>query len=213
MSFGRARRTGQTILTDAWSVSGAMRASYVEDFITRDRARLQPGVLQDDRALIFRNVDVSMLTAELDATWNLTPRLSTRANLIYTLAENTSDDRPLYGIAPLEANLLIDYSDRLATFGSWSVGGKLRLVADQNRVDDDLNSGAGFDQGETDSFAVLDLYAGVQLYDRVGLRVGVENVFDTTYEEHVARDTLDSIQRQRITAPGRSVFVRGMITF
>lgn len=213
LSFARARRTGETILTGAWSASGALRASYVEDFITRDRARLQSGVLQDDRALIFRNVDAAMFTAELDTAWNVTPRLSTRVNLIYTMAENTSDDRPLYGIAPFEANLLVDYSDRLGAIGTWSVGSKLRLVADQERVDDDLNTGSGFDQGETDGFAVLDVYAGVQIYDRIGLRVGLENVFDTTYEEHVARDTLDSIQRQRIAAPGRSVFVRGIITF
>ena len=60
---------------------------------------------------------------------------------------------------------------------------------------------------------MLDVYAGVQIYDRIGLRVGLENIFDTAYEEHVARDTLDSIQRQRINAPGRSVFVRGIVTF
>lgn len=213
LSFGRARRTGETILSGAWSVSGAVQASHIQDFITRDRARLQDGVLRDDRALIFRNVDVTMLTAELDAQWNVTPNLSTRANLIYTVAENTTDDRPLYGIAPLEANLLVDYSDRLGAVGTWSVGGKLRLVADQTRVDDDPNTGAGFDEGETDSFAVLDLYAGVQLYDRVGVRLGIENVLDATYQEHVARDTLDFRQRQRINAPGRSVFLRGVITF
>ena len=213
ISFGRARRTGETILTGAWRVAGALRFSRVHDFITRDRARLQAGVLQDDRALIFRNVDVNMVTAELDALWNVTPNLSARGNLVYSFAENESEGRPLYGIAPLEANLLIDYSDQLGTVGTWSVGGKLRLVADQTRVDDDPATGAGFDEGETDGFAVLDLYAGAQIHDRVALRVGVENVFDETYQEHVARSTLDSIQRRRINAPGRSVFVRGVITF
>ena len=213
LSFGRARRSGEAVLTDAWSVSGAIRVSHIDDFITRDRARLQPGILQDDLALVFRNVDVTMLAAELDVQWNVTPNLSTRANLIYTVAENTTDGRPLYGIAPMEANLLVDYSDRLGTFGTWSVGGKLRLVADQTRVDDDRTTGAGFDEGTTDSFAVLDLYAGLQIHDRVGFQVGIENILDVAYQEHVARDTLDFIQRRRINAPGRSVALRGVVTF
>ena len=212
-AFGRTKRTGQTIQTGAWNISGAVRVSHVNDFITRDRARLQSGVLQNDGALIFRNVDANLVTAEADAKWNVTRNISAGANLIYTFAENTSDDRPLYGIAPLEANLLLQYSDRLGTAGEWSVGGKLRLVADQNRVDDNPATGAGFDEGETESFAVLDLYAGLQIMDRAALRIGIENVLDAAHQEHVARDTVDSIQRNRINAPGRSVFVRGLVTF
>ena len=212
-AFGRTKRTGQTIQTGAWNISGAVRMSHVNDFITRDRARLQSGVLQNDGALIFRNVDANLVTAEADAKWNVTRNISAGANLIYTFAENTSDDRPLYGIAPLEANLLLQYGDRLGTAGEWSVGGKLRLVADQNRVDDNPATGAGFDEGETESFAVLDLYAGLQIMNRAALRIGIENVLDAAYQEHVARDTVDSIQRNRINAPGRSVFVRGLVTF
>ena len=213
IDFGRARRGGGTFLSGAWQVSGALRFSHVQDFISRDSARLQSGVLRDDGALIFRNVDANIFTAELDGQWNVTANLSARANVIYSYGQNTSDDRPLYGIAPFEANLLLDYSDRLGSFGTWSVGGKLRLVAEQTRVDDNAATGSGFDEGETDGFAVLDLYAGAQLYDRVGLRLGLENVFDADYREHVARHTLDSRQRSRINAPGRSVFVNAIVTF
>ena len=49
--------------------------------------------------------------------------------------------------------------------------------------------------------------------NRAALRIGIENVLDAAYQEHVARDTVDSIQRNRINAPGRSVFVRGLVTF
>ncbi|WP_119168731.1 TonB-dependent receptor [Algihabitans albus] len=213
IDFGRARRGGTTLLPGAWQISGALRFSHVEDFITRDSARLQSGVLRNDGALIFRNVDANIFTAELDGQWNVTTNLSARANVIYSYGQNSSDKRPLYGIAPLEANLLLDYSDRLGSFGTWSLGGKLRLVADQTRVDDNAVTGSGFDEGETDGCAVLDLYAGAQLYDRIGLRLGVENVFDSDYREHVARHTLDSRQRSRIAAPGRSLFVNAIVTF
>lgn len=214
IAFGRARRTGDRLLTGAWSLSAAMRGAYVDDFITRDQARGQEGVLQNDGALIFRNVGAALATVELDAQWNLTPQLSTRAHLVFSYGENLDDDRPLYGIAPFEANLLVDYTDRLGAIGTWSVGGKLRLTADQNRVDDDAATGAGLDDGPTEGFAVLDLYAGAQIYDRIGLRVGVENIFDATYREHIARSTLDFAQaRGRVNAPGRSVFIRSTASF
>ncbi len=213
IGFGRARRTGEAVSLGAWRLAAALRFSHVDDFITRDRARLQDGIFQDDLALVFRNVDVNMLTAEGDAQWNLTPNIAARANVVVTYAQNLTDDRPLYGIAPMEGNLLLEYHDRLKRIGNWSVGGKLRMVADQRRVDADEALGAGFDEGETDGFVALDLYAGVQLFDRGALRLGLENLFDQTYQEHVARGTVDFLQRQRITAPGRSVFLRGIASF
>lgn len=213
VGFGRARRGPTTILLGAWRLRGAARVSWIDDFISRDKARGQNGILRNDQALVFRNVDARFVTGEIDAEWNLTPRLATRLNLVATFARNTSEDRALYGIAPMEANWLVEYRDSLGTVGTWSVGAKLRLAARQDRVDDDPATGSGFDEGETDGFAVVDLYAGAQVFDRAGLRLGVENLLDVDYREHAARDTLEFPTRRRIDAPGRTVFVRGIVTF
>jgi iron complex outermembrane receptor protein len=92
--------------------------------------------------------------------------------------------------------------------GPFFLDGTLRAVAEQTRVATRRN------EGETDGFTTVDLAAGTQLLGRVDLRVGVNNVFDTTYREHlnaraVRFDVLSAEQdRTFVPEPGRSIFVR-----
>ncbi|MEM6356358.1 MAG: TonB-dependent receptor [Pseudomonadota bacterium] len=213
IAFGRSRRSGEGLQTGAWQFSAGLSYERVDDFISRDRARGQPGVLVDDGASVFRNVDAVFYRAEADLAWNLTPRLSAKANLIYTFGDNREEDRPLYGVAPLEGNLLLDWTDSFGPLGTYSLGSKLRLVAEQTRVDDDPTTGSGFDDGETDSFAVLDLYAAVLIRDRVAVQVGIENIFDADYAEHVPASPIESARRFEVGAPGRAVYIRGGVAF
>jgi len=166
---------------NAWSASLSGGVAYVEDFITRDRARGQAGVLANDNANIRRNVDATLAHVSADMQWNATRTFSAHTNIGYHWGHNESDDRALYGIAPLEANMILDWHDRLGTLGTWNAGAHIRAVWEQNRLDDDVSRGSGFDFEEADGFMTLDLFAGAQIYDRVGLRFMVENVFDQAY--------------------------------
>jgi hypothetical protein len=88
--------------------------------------------------------------------------------------------------------------------GRWSVGAKLRLVAAQNRADITPRTGSGDDVDRSNGFALLDRFDIVQIRERIALRVGVNNVTDTTFAEHLPFRTTDDTN----VAPGRRVAVR-----
>jgi iron complex outermembrane receptor protein len=210
----RVRGTsGDRFAANSWRL--ALSASYdrIDDFVSRDRARAQAGVLRADNAAIWRNVDAEIAAAEADLQWNLTRNLSMRANVWWNYGQNTTDDRPLYGISPLETTLIADWHDRLATVGTWNAAARLRMVANQDRADDDPATGSGYDPAETAGFTVLDLFAGVQFSDRVGVQVGIDNVFDRNYAEHVPYRTTDDTNLGLVYAPGRFAWLRIVVNF
>ncbi len=190
----------------AWQLD--MKAYYddINDFITRDRARGQSGIQESDYARIWRNVDAVMSGVVVDAKANFTKHIASRMALNFTYGENTTDDRDLYGIAPFEANWFLDYFDHLSTGGTWNLGTQLRYVAKHDDVDTDPTTGSGFDAGETEDFTVLNLYASVQLWNRVGVKVGVNNLTDESYYDSMAKYPLDG-NPYLVEAPERHFYV------
>ncbi len=214
LDYGRKRPGGDDWLaSQSWRLSLGGHVEHVVDFISRDRAHGQDGILRADNAFIWRNVDAQLAGIDLEAAVNLTRNWSTRVGLTWQWGENTDDGRALYGINPLEANWLVDYQDTLGSIGTWNAGAKLRMVAGQDRADLSPATGSGFDPGPVGGFTLLDLYAGVQLYDTVGLRLGVDNVFDRTYAEHNPYTSTDETNPSAVYGPGRTVYVRGVVTF
>ncbi len=188
-------------------LSGSVYYDRINDFITLDRARGQNGVLLSDGAYVFRNVDANWMAATADLQWNATRNLSGRMNVVWQRAENTTDNRAVYQVAPLEANILVDYHESLGSLGTWNIGSRLRLVADQNRLDDDTATGSGFDE-HTGGFGVLDLYAGMQVYDRLSLSAGIDNLFDRDYREYIKGNHVENPGKSTIYAPGRAIWIR-----
>ncbi len=205
--LGYGRKKPGSGLGESVRIAGKLYYDKVYDFISLDRALGQDGVLESDRAIIYRNVDATFFGAEADFQWNVTRKWATRLNLAYTWAENDTDNRAVYQIAPFEANLLVDYTDRLGTIGTWNIGSRLRLVADQNRLDDDSSQAIGFDES-TGGFGVLDLYSGVQLHDRIALTLSVDNVFDKSYREFLKGDHVEDPTKSTVYMPGRTAYLR-----
>jgi iron complex outermembrane receptor protein len=199
--------------TSAWRLALTGHVSQVQDFISRDRARGQAGVLRSDFAAIWRNVDAVLAGIEADLQWNLTRNLSARANLAWSWGENRDTGVPLYGIAPLEANLIAEWHDRLWDEGRWSLGAKLRLVAAQNRADINPRTGSGYDVDRSDAFALLDLFATVRWREGVALRVGLDNVTNAAFAEHLPFRTTDDTNFAPVRGPGRAVWARALISF
>ncbi|MCL4801934.1 MAG: TonB-dependent receptor [Burkholderiales bacterium] len=197
----------------AWRASFTAYVDRVDDFASRDRARAQAGVLRADNATIWRNVDALLAGAEADLQWNLTRNFSLRANFWWSWGENTSEDRPLYGIAPLEGTLVADWHDRLGTVGTWNAGAKLRGVARKSRADDDPALGSGYDPVDVHGYGLLDLYAALQFSDRVAVSVGLDNVLDRTYADFNAFTTTDETARLLANGPGRFAWVRVVANF
>lgn len=214
LDYGRKRPGGDDFAgSQSWRLSLSGYVDQVEDFISRDRAHGQSGVLLSDNAFIWRNVDARLAGAEAEAAINLSRHLSTKLALYYRWGENTSDGRALYGIDPLEANWLVDWQDSLGEIGTWNMGFKVRAVAGQHRLDANAATGSGFDADNRGGFGLFDVYAGVQFLDSVGLRVGVDNVFDKTYAEHNPANATDDPNPVSVNGPGRSVYARAIATF
>lgn len=77
------------------------------------------------------------------------------------------------------------------------VGGSLNLAARQDRVAPTRN------ESPTDGYATVDLRAGTQLLGRVKLKVGVQNLFDVAYANHL--NAKNPFNGTRISEPGRVI--------
>ena len=188
---------------DAASASLAVFADRVHDYIQRDRARGQDGVLRADGASIYRNIDASLAGIEVEARWQLAPSLSLQAEAAWVRGQDRSDDRPLAQMPPLNGALALAWDTR---GGEWTAS--LRGAARQDRVDDSVLTGSGLDARRTPGFGVLDL-GWSRRFGAHRLRLEVQNAFDRTYAEHLNRANLDPFNPDpvQVNEPGRGVFL------
>lgn len=198
----------QTTASGLYELSGWY--NDVSDYITRDRARGQAGILQRDGASIYRNVEARLYGAEARWIHDLSRSLSTELTLAWTRGDNRSDGRPLPLIAPLSGQLGLRWA------ASESIGtlARLRFAARQDRVDASAITGSALDAGVSPGWAVLDL----QLSWQSGahrLRLHLDNVFDRAYAEHVSRANADPFNPEavRVNEPGRSLGVEWSVGF
>jgi iron complex outermembrane receptor protein len=193
----------------AWSTDLAIYYNNVADFILRDKARGQEGVLvSNGTATIYRNVDAEFYGIEWEAGYRITDALSVRADLAYVHAENTTDDRPIAQIAPFEASVGVAY-----TTDTWNIGGKIKMNAKQTRAD--IENGSGQDVQETPDWLVVDLYGSYEISKNLKLSFGIDNLLDETYAYHVNRANVDPFNPEalQVNEPGRLVWIKAGIRF
>ncbi|MEW8156094.1 MAG: TonB-dependent copper receptor, partial [Candidatus Thiodiazotropha endolucinida] len=181
----------------------------VSDYILRDKARGQDGILvANGTANIYRNVDAEFYGIEWQAGYRLSNSLKTSASLAYVRAENSTDDRPIAQIAPLEASVSLDYAS-----GDWELGGSVRANAKQTRAD--LENGSGQDVQETPGWGVIDLHGRYALSKNSSIRFGVDNLLDKHFAYHVNRANVDPFNPEaiQVNEPGREVWLRGSVKF
>lgn len=127
-----------------------------------------------------RNVDATVAGAEAGMAYQFTDHIQADLSAMYAWAENTTNHTALPQISPLEARFNLRYvQDR------YNVGLLWRVVDGQNRVS--LNEGniVGYDLQPSKGFATLSLNGTYQLAEGVDLSVGIDNVLDHTYAEHL----------------------------
>ena len=127
-----------------------------------------------------RNVDAIIAGAEAGIGYQFTDRLQADISAMYAWGENTTDNTPLPQISPLEARVNLRYVQDKYNFGLlW------RVVGGQNRIS--LNEGniVGYDNKQSAGFGTLSLNGSYHIMDSVDVSVGVDNVLDRTYTEHL----------------------------
>ena len=155
------------------------------------------------------NVDVTRWGGEADMAWRFAPQWTLRGTLAYVHADNDSHDVPLAQTPPLEGRLGLDYNT-----GPWTFGGVVRMVAEQDRFDIGYGNIVGQDYGATDGFATLALNLAYKPGKQLLVTAGIDNVFDKTYAEHLARDnSFEAGSSTRVNEPGRFIWAKLNYTF
>ncbi|HKL77096.1 MAG TPA: TonB-dependent copper receptor [Gammaproteobacteria bacterium] len=187
---------------EAAALSATAYYNDVTDYILRDLGNIDGN---DNRANIYRNINATLIGGELTAQRKWAGHWLTRATASYVYGENDSDDTALAQTPPLEGTVGMDYQA-----SRWNAGAEVRMAAKQTRVD----LASGQDLQETPAFAVVNLKGGVELGEHAHLKLGVDNLLDTTYAEHINRvQDPNSGNPVLVNEPGRSVWARVKATF
>lgn len=195
------RKTGWNFLISAYY-------DDINDYIFRDRAHGQEGILLSNNALIYRNIDARIWGFEVEGSAELTDNLNVFGNISYTNGHNQDLDIPLYQIPPFSYDLTATYEQ-----DNWSIGSRLRGALKQSRIDNNPLIGSGRDAGATAGYAAVDLFASIEVIDDTKIKLGVSNLFDTLYANHLNRESLNDATAVRVNEPGRSFYIRVQSAF
>ncbi len=198
-----------------WELATRAYGDRVVDFILWDRARGQAAITRADNVNVFRNVEALIAGLEAKARHRFGNGFWLGADAWLTYGENLTDRRALAQIPPAEAMLRAGWmNERLEVEGRW------RLVATQARVDSFFRSGSGVDgtglagsPPRTPGFATVDASLSWKPLPNMKFTLGVENLLDKRYREHIERTDIDDPFTFNPIAAGRSVYARGMIRF
>lgn len=156
---------------------------------------------------IVRNVDARTLGFEASASYRVLPQWLWDASLAYVRGYNSTDNKPLAQMPPLEARVSSQWQQ-----DNWSVGALWRGVAAQHRVDIGNGNIVGRDISPTAGFGVFSLNAAYQVNSAWQLSVGVDNVFDKSYAEHLSRTGQNGVaaytQTLKVNEPGRNAWLK-----
>lgn len=199
---------GGEFLVSSMTVSPSIFYADVDDYILKTRANAESGVLVDDSATVYRNIDATRWGYELDLSQEWGEHFYGGLNLSYVRAENDTDNRPIGQTPPLNGMLTVGYAK-----GDWDIGTRLRFADKQTRVEDDSSVNSGTDVGQTSGYGVMDLYGTMFLQNDVEFKMGVDNLFDKTYAEHLNPGSSVDTTSTQVNEPGRSVWAKVHIRF
>jgi len=154
---------------DAHRVDTVLFYDDAKDYILRDRAHGQEGILKNDNATIYRNIDAEIYGIEAEWGWSITQRLVANTSMAWVRSKNETDGRDIAQTPPLEGRVSLDYEA-----DKWSAGGVLRWADNQTKVDTDPKTGSGLDAAESPGWAVLDVHFSAGLGAFGAVRLGVE---------------------------------------
>lgn len=127
-----------------------------------------------------RNVDATVAGAEVGIGYQFTDAIQADLSAMYAWGKNTSDNTPLPQISPLEARVNLRYIQ-----DKYNVGLLWRVVDGQNRISKNEGNIVGYDLKQSAGFGTLSLNGTYHVNDNMDLSVGVDNVLDRTYAEHL----------------------------
>lgn len=184
---------------------------YIRDYILFS---YKPGMNTAHTMSYIDNVNARIMGAELGGSHRFAPGWKADASLAYAWGKNTSEDRALPQMPPLEVRLGLGYEQ-----DKWSSGALWRLVAAQNRVDNrDRGRGnvAGKDFGPSSGFGVFSLNSAYRIDSNWKVSAGIDNLFNKKYSEHLnlaGSSGFDLPADTRVYETGRTWWTRVDMSF
>jgi iron complex outermembrane receptor protein len=126
------------------------------------------------------NVDARIMGGEVGLAYELNANWTGDATLAYAWGKNSSSGQPLPQMPPLETRLGLNYQQ-----ANWSAGALWRVVAKQNRIDEEKGNVVGQDVSRSSGFGIFSINGAYRLNETAKLSVGVDNMFDKAYAEHL----------------------------
>jgi len=161
------------------------------------------------------NVQVERWGGEIDMRYDVSSYSSLFGSVSYVSADNETDNTPLAQTPPLELQLGLDHS-----VNEWSFGFLARYVDTQTRIDAGKGTVVGFDRATaTPSFYTLAVNAGFEINSQSYFSVGVDNLLDEDYFEHINRTNSSAItgfitdNTIGVKEPGMTLWLKAGIEF
>ncbi|APV39314.1 TonB-dependent copper receptor [Pseudomonas frederiksbergensis] len=160
-----------------------------------------------------QNIDARIMGGELGAAYKLTSHWKADATLAYAWGKNSSDGNALPQMPPLDARFGLTYSE-----DNWSAGALWRVVAAQNRIDQNKGNVVGKDFDKTSGFGVFSLNGAYRINQNWKVSTGVDNLFGKAYAEHLnlagnAGFGYPANDPQAIKEPGRTLWTKVDMSF
>ncbi|NND69984.1 MAG: TonB-dependent receptor [Rhodothermales bacterium] len=172
--------------TQRFGIRAAAYTNYVRNYIYGVNDEGLVNTSETLRFRVFTNADAAVLAGgELSAVVRLAEGLEVAGTTSYTYGQNLDAGEPMYLIPPL-TSLLSVRLDR----GRWWGEAEARMALPQNRV-----ARITADELGTDGYLVANLRGSFKPRTGVEVKVGVENLFDTLYHEHLSFGDLPSLGR------------------
>ena len=192
-----------------WSLGLSAFYSHVDDYILRDSARGQAGILVTaPMADVYRNINAELMGFEAQVSWQISEAFSFHGDAAYTRGKDLDRSAPLAQIPPLQGSFSFNYLR-----DDFKLNTAMRYAFKQSRVDMNPMMGTGRDPRETPSYAVFDVIGYYNLRSNIRLQGGVRNLLDKQYSDHLSRSNLLDATEIQVNEPGRSFYVKLVANF
>ena len=153
------------------------------------------------------NVDARIRGGELGIEYQPAEQWTVGGTLAYSWGQNRGAGTALPQMPPLEARLSLGWDNT-----RWSFGALMRAVASQERIALAQGSVVGQDIGTSPGFTTFAVNGGYRINDLAQVTLGVDNLFDRTYSEHLNlagnADFGYPADPVRINEPGRTAWLK-----
>ena len=208
---------GLDFSTASLTLSPRIFYNKVDDYIQGTPSEVAPAVLfvrmmnvtngsSNADPLQFNNVDAELYGFDMDWTWQLNQRWTASGLVNHVRGKRDDINDNLYRIAPPNATFRLNYAT-----AKWGAGVESVVYAKQNDVSETNG------EKKTSGYGIINLNASWQATSNLQVALGVDNVFDRNYSDHLGgynrAPNKDIALRDRLPGYGVNAFARVMYQF